>query len=55
MGCGHRSTLLFVYPILVALIMALVYRERVPLRTVLCIVLATSGIGLLCRAATARC
>ena len=49
MDAGIASTLLFVYPILVALIMALVYRERVPLRTVLCIVLATGGIGLLCR------
>lgn len=48
MDSGIASTLLFVYPIMVALIMALVYKEKVTLQTALCIVLALTGIGLLC-------
>ena len=47
MGAGIASTLLFVYPILVALIMALVFKEKVTLQTALCILLALCGIGLL--------
>lgn len=47
MAAGIASTLLFVYPILVALIMALCFREKVSLMTALCIALAVSGIGLL--------
>jgi len=47
MDAGIASTILFVYPILVALIMALGYRERITPLTVFCIVLAVSGIGLL--------
>lgn len=47
MDAGVASTLLFVYPILVALIMALVFREKLTLRTGLCILLALAGIGLL--------
>ena len=41
------STLLFVYPILVALIMTLVFHERITPLTVACIALALCGIGLL--------
>lgn len=48
-GAAIASTLLFVYPILVTIIMAVVYHERVGLMTVLCILLATTGIGLLYR------
>lgn len=48
-GAAIASTLLFVYPILVTIIMAIVYHERVGLQTVLCILLATTGIGLLYR------
>lgn len=48
-GAAIASTLLFVYPILVTIIMAAVYHERVGLMTVLCILLATTGIGLLYR------
>ncbi|MBQ8937695.1 MAG: EamA family transporter, partial [Bacteroidaceae bacterium] len=41
-GAAIASTLLFVYPILVTIIMAVVYHERVGLQTVLCILLATT-------------
>lgn len=47
MEAGIASTILFVYPIFVALIMALVFKEKVTLQTGLCILLALSGIGLL--------
>jgi len=47
MDAGIASTLLFVYPIMVALIMAAFFREKVTLLTVLCILLALGGIGLL--------
>ena len=47
MDAGIASTLLFVYPILVALIMALVFRERLGVQTILCILVASVGIGLL--------
>lgn len=47
MDAGIASTLLFVYPIMVALIMAFVFKEKLTLQTVFCILLALSGIGLL--------
>lgn len=47
MEAGIASTILFVYPILVALIMAVAFKEKVTLQTALCIFLALSGIGLL--------
>lgn len=47
MEAGIASTLLFVYPILVALIMAIVFKEKLTLQTILCILLALGGIGLL--------
>lgn len=47
MEAGIASTLLFVYPILVALIMAAVFKEKITLQTVFCIFLALSGIALL--------
>ena len=46
---GVASTLLFVYPILVALIMAIFYKERLTLPTAASIALALGGIGLLYR------
>lgn len=49
MDAGIASTLLFVYPVLVALIMALVFKEKLTLQTGLCIVLALLGIALLYR------
>lgn len=47
MDAGIASTLLFVYPLMVAIIMALVYKERLSLMTMLCIVMALGGIALL--------
>ncbi|HBG42840.1 MAG TPA: EamA family transporter [Porphyromonadaceae bacterium] len=47
MDAGIASTLLFVYPILVALIMTVFFREKITLLTVLCIVMALGGIFLL--------
>ena len=47
MAAGIASTMLFVYPIMVAVIMAAVYHERLSLLTVLCIMVATGGIALL--------
>ena len=47
MDVGIASTLLFVYPILVALIMWIAVKEKLTLPTVLCILLALGGIGLL--------
>jgi len=45
---GIASTLLFVYPILTALIMTLCYHERLSWLVVLCLAIACSGIALLC-------
>lgn len=47
MDAGIASTLLFVYPIMVAVIMTLFFREKLTKLTVACIFLALSGIGLL--------
>ena len=47
MDAGIASTLLFVYPILVALIMAVGFKEKFSPITGLCILLACGGIGLL--------
>ena len=47
MDAGIASTLLFVYPIFVALIMAFGFREKLSPQTALCILLALAGIGLL--------
>ena len=47
MAAGIASTLLFVYPIIVALIMAFLFKEKLTLQTILCIILALGGIALL--------
>lgn len=47
MDAGIASTLLFIYPVLVALIMAIGFKEKFSLTTALCILLACGGIGLL--------
>ncbi len=47
MDSGIASTLLFVYPIMVALIMAIFFKEKLTLQTILCIGLALSGIAVL--------
>lgn len=49
MEAGIASTLLFIYPILVALIMVVFFKEKLTLQNVLCIALALGGIGLLYR------
>ncbi len=50
MDAGIASTLLFVYPIMVAVIMFICFREKLSLQTLLCIVMALGGIGLLFKA-----
>lgn len=47
MEAGIASTLLFVYPIIVALIMAFGFKEKITFQTILCIFLALGGIALL--------
>jgi Predicted permease, DMT superfamily len=47
MDAGIASTLLFVYPIMVALIMTVLFKEKMKWQTVLCILMALCGIGLL--------
>lgn len=47
MGAGIASTLLFVYPIMVALIMSLIFKEKLTLQTGICMLMALGGIGLL--------
>lgn len=47
MDVGIACTILFVYPILTALIMALFYRERLTLPTIAAIALALAGIAFL--------
>lgn len=47
MDAGIASTLLFVYPIIVALIMRIFFRERLSLYTILCMAGALGGIVLL--------
>lgn len=49
MPVGIASTLLFIYPILVAVIMTLCFREKMSWLVVVCLILACSGIGLLCK------
>ncbi len=45
-GAGIASTILFIYPIMVALMMAMFFHEKISLKTVAAIVLTTVGIGL---------
>jgi len=47
MAAGIASTILFVYPIFVAVIMAIVFREKITPATILCLAVATGGILLL--------
>ncbi len=50
MDVGIASTLLFVYPLMVAAIMAIFFKERLSPFTIFCIVLALGGIALLFKA-----
>ena len=47
MDAGIASTILFVYPVMVACIMALFFKEQITLSTVTAILLALSGIGVI--------
>ena len=47
MDAGIASTILFVYPIMVAMIMAIGFKEKFTVSTGLCIVMALAGIALL--------
>ncbi|MEG1673124.1 MAG: DMT family transporter [Alistipes sp.] len=47
MDAGIAATLLFVYPVLVAIIMAVFFKERISLLTTFAILLALGGIALL--------
>jgi drug/metabolite transporter (DMT)-like permease len=47
MDAGIASTLLFVYPVMVAVITALLFKERLPAVSVFAIMLALSGIAML--------
>ena len=47
MSSGIASTLLFVYPVMVAVIMATCFKEKLNITTGLCIILALAGIGML--------
>lgn len=47
MAAGIATTILFVYPLMVAVIMALFYKEKITLQTMFCIFVAIAGISLL--------
>ena len=49
MDAGIASTILFVYPVMVAVIMAVFFKEKVTTTTVVSIALSLAGIGLLYR------
>lgn len=49
MDVGIASTILFVYPIMVALIMFIFFKERISMKTIICIAVALIGIVLLCK------
>lgn len=48
MDAGVASTLLFVYPVMVAVIMAVFFREKISLTTAVSIAVAFVGVALLC-------
>ncbi len=52
MDAGIASTILFVYPVMVAVIMALFFKERVTAMTVAAIAMSLVGIGLLYKGET---
>ncbi len=52
MDAGIASTILFVYPVMVAVIMAMFFKERVTAMTVVAIVMSLVGIGLLYKGET---
>lgn len=51
MNAGIASTLLFIYPIIVAVIMVIFFKERVSVRLIVCIAVSLAGIALLYKGA----
>lgn len=49
MPVGIASTLLFVYPIMVAVIMTLCFHEKMSWLVVFCLALASAGVAMLCK------
>ena len=47
MDAGIASTILFLYPIIVALIMTFIFKEKHSFITIICLLMATAGIALL--------
>lgn len=47
MAAGIATTILFVYPVIVAIIMGVVYKEKISVQTGFCILVAIAGIALL--------
>lgn len=47
LSAGIASTLLFFYPVMVSLIMALVYKERLGWRKIFCLIMAFAGVAIL--------
>lgn len=47
MDAGIASTILFLYPIIVALIMTFIFKEKLSFITIICLLMATAGIALL--------
>ena len=47
MDAGIASTLLFVYPIMVTLMMAVYYKEKITMHTLLCLFMAVGGVVLM--------
>ena len=47
MDASIASTLLFVYPIMVALLMAAYYKEKITMHTLLCLLMAIGGVALM--------
>jgi len=54
MDVGIASTILFVYPVFVALIMAGLFHERISAVTMICMALALGGIAMLCDSGDGR-
>ena len=49
MDAGLASTLLFIYPIVVALIMTVFFREKLTLRLIISIIMSLAGVAVLCK------
>lgn len=49
MDAGIASTILFVYPVMVTLILGIFFKEKIRPLTLCCLFLALAGIGLLCK------